>query len=67
MATEAELGAVAEIAQKIAADAEAQLAFSKARPVRTLDACDAELDRLLDDVALLAKGIAILAQAAKPA
>ena len=56
------LAAVADISIKIAGDAEAQIAFAKSNPRRSLEACDAELDRLLDDVALLAKGIAIIAR-----
>jgi len=60
----AELEVIGELASAIWKDAEAQLVFSRARPARSLEACDAELDRLLDNVALLAKFITVLTRAA---
>ena len=54
--------AIGEIARLIRNEAEAQLKFSSSRPMRSQDACDAELDRLLDHIALLAKCIEALTQ-----
>lgn len=62
-----ELEAVAELAGGIAKSIEAQLAFSRSRPPRSVEACDADLDSMLDDLAVLAKCVAEIAliQAAK--
>lgn len=62
MAGATELEAFADLADSIANDAEAQLVFSRSRPTRSLEACDAELDQTLDKVAILAKCIAEVAR-----
>lgn len=56
---EAEREAIGEVATMVRRDVEAQLSFSRSRPMRSLEACDAELDWLLDQV-LLAKFIEAL-------
>lgn len=58
----AEREVIGEVATMVRKQVEAQLVFSRSRTVRSLEACDAELDWLLDQVALLAKCIEALTQ-----